>query len=285
MENKIKMIGLDLDGTVFTSNKTITRRTMKVIEEAVKAGVIVLPATGRPLAGIPKQFLSLKGITYALTANGARIVDIATNEVLYKKAMDYKTAGTVISKLNKLNVMCDAFIDGVGYAEEKSFQSFIQTVPEGPVKDYIVSTRRMVEGLYKFLSDRKQEPEKITIHFKQNTDGSLIMFDEVSKALKEVPGILAVSGAPMDLEVTKEGVTKGSGLLALSELLGIQREEVMAIGDSGNDKDMVLKAGLGIAMANASPDLLEAADFVTKSNDEDGVAYAIERFVLGSVKN
>lgn len=285
MKNKIKMIGLDLDGTVFTSKKTITGRTMKAIEDAVKAGVIVLPATGRPLAGIPKQFLSIKGITYALTANGARIINIAANEVLYKNGMDYKTAGMAVSKLNELNVMCDVFIDGVGYAEAESFKSFIQTVPKGPVRDYIISTRRMVDGLFEFLADNQGEPEKITIHFRKNTDGSLIMYDEVTKALKEVPGILVVSGAPLDLEVTKEGVTKGSGLLVLSELLGIKREEIMAIGDSGNDRDMLLKAGLGIAMENSSQDVLEAADFVTKSNEEDGVAYAIERFVLGGLEN
>lgn len=281
MENKIKMIGLDLDGTVFTNDKKITKRTIDAITKAINAGIIVLPATGRPLAGIPSEFLAIQGVSYALTANGARLHDLMTGRVIYNDAMNYETAAEVISILKEFDVMSDAFIDGVGYVERHGFDRYIKRVPEGPLKDYIIATRQMVENLREYILESRKESEKITIHFHKNQDGSLFKFKEVWEALKSVPGILVVSGAPTDLEITKEGVTKGTGLLALGKLLGIKREEIMACGDSGNDRDMLMEAGFGVAMKNSTEDVLEAADFITGSNEEDGVAYAIERFVLG----
>ena len=89
------------------------------------------------------------------------------------------------------------------------------------------------------------------------------------------------SSIPNNLEINARGVTKGRGLLVLAETLGLSRSQVMACGDSGNDLTMIQNAGLGVAMANATPEVLAAADFVTASNNEDGVAKAIERFVLG----
>ena len=122
-----------------------------------------------------------------------------------------------------------------------------------------------------YLRERGEDVEKLTINFAYDEDGHRIDYDAVWEVLKKYPGVNAVSGGMKNIEVTKKGVSKASGLLYLGKKLGIAPEEMMVFGDSGNDLDMIKMAGIGVAMANAEPEVLKAADFVTKSNNENGV--------------
>jgi len=121
------------------------------------------------------------------------------------------------------------------------------------------------------LRERGEDVEKLTINFAYDEDGHRIDYDAVWEVLKKYPDVNAVSGGMKNIEVTKKGVSKASGLLYLGKKLGIAPEEMMVFGDSGNDLDMIKMAGIGVAMANAEPEVLKAADFVTKSNNENGV--------------
>ena len=123
--------------------------------------------------------------------------------------------------------------------------------------------------------------EKITVNFKEK-DGILLWEKEIRERLsKEFPDCAVVKGVPTNLEITDEQATKGNAILKLGELLGISREEIMVCGDSQNDMEMIKAAGLGVAMGNAMPEVKKAADYITLSNEEDGVAAAIEKFVIG----
>ena len=122
--------------------------------------------------------------------------------------------------------------------------------------------------------------EKITVNFKEEK-GVLLWEKEIRERLsEEFPGYAVVKGIPTNLEITVGGATKGNAILHLGELLGIKREEIMVCGDSQNDMEMIKAAGLGVAMGNAAPEVKEAADYITLTNEEDGVAAAIEKFVL-----
>ncbi|MSS63580.1 Cof-type HAD-IIB family hydrolase [Velocimicrobium porci] len=277
---KIKLVGLDLDGTVFDDEKHISKKTIQTIEKAIKQGVIIVPATGRPIIGVPKELLNIDGISYALTANGAAIYNTKTKECIYHDCMEYETCASIIHVLDQYDVMADVFIDGMGYVEKKKQDRNMEYAMPQAVRKYILSTRKTVDCLEQFILDDKRGIEKITVNFKTNTDGSLHCLKEVKQELEKFSGLAVVSGVSTNLEITRQSATKGNGLIVLGNLLGIDKEEIMACGDSGNDREMLKAVGFGVAMENATADVKEVADYITKSNTEDGVAYAIETFVL-----
>lgn len=282
-KREIKMIGLDLDGTVLNNKKEFSLRNKNAIKEAIKRGVVVLPATGRPLAGIPKEFLEMDGIRYALSANGAVIYDIIEEKKLYEDCMDFEMVLSILSKLKDIDIMADVFIEGIGYVEREILAYNIQYAPSEEVREYLLKTRNPVDDLLAFVASKKQPIQKMTINFRTMQDGTLFGKEEVLKVLDSYTQLSVVSGIPTNLEVTKHTATKGNGLVVLGKMLGIEKDNIMACGDSGNDREMLKTVGVGVAMGNATPDVLEVADFVTTSNEEDGVACAIEHFVLKSL--
>ena len=159
-----------------------------------------------------------------------------------------------------------------GRAEIERIEEFY---PNPAMQEYIRNTRNRVESVREKMKEFPGGLDKIQAVFKRIDDR-----DEAMRRLKREPS-LAVTGALFNnIEVNAKGVDKGNGLLKLGEMLGIKREEIMACGDGLNDLAMIQKVGLGVAMANASEEVKEAADYVTAGNEEDGVAKAIEKFVL-----
>lgn len=277
---EIRMIGLDLDGTILNNNKEMSPRCQRAIEEAARKGVIVLPATGRPLIGIPEEILRLEGVRYAVSANGAVVYDLVENKKLHEDCMDLETVLSLLIKLQETETMADVFIDGIGYVEREVFASNLQYAESEQMREYLKKTRIAVDNLPQFVEKRGQTVQKMTVNFRMMEDGSLFGKEEVLKILEPYSQLAVVSGMATNLEITKKTATKGNGLLALGKILGIERENIMACGDSGNDREMLRTVGFGVAMANATADVLEVADYVTVSNEEDGVAYVIEQFVL-----
>lgn len=274
----IKMIGLDLDGTLLNSEKQLTAHTRNVLRAAIERGVTVLPATGRPLTGIPKEILEFPGVRYAVTANGARIVDVAERQVLYEKLVPYETGIKILNICSEYDALLEVYFDGVGYADEKKLQKIREYVPKAPMAYYIESTRRPVGSVRDLFEERKAPTDKVQAIFRTREDCR----NAWKKVEKEVPDIEITGALSNNIEVNAKGVNKGRGLLMLGELLGIQREEIMACGDGSNDIAMLREAGLGVAMENASETVKQAADVITFTNDCDGVAAAVEKYVLGN---
>ena len=269
----IRVVGLDLDGTVFDDQKTISARNRAAITEACRRGVQVLPATGRPLNAVPEEFLSIPGVRYALTSNGARVIDLTTGESVVELLVDKELALTALRELSRFDGSMDVFWRGKAYAEPKNIRlAADRTVPE--LRRYIFDSRVAVDDLPAWLAQQDQGPEKITMFFADPAER------ERCRIAAEALGLTVSSSLPANLEMNGPGVDKGRGLLALAGALGFGPGQVMACGDSGNDTAMLLAAGLGVAMANSTPDILAVADAVTGSNNESGVAQAIEKYVL-----
>lgn len=278
--SNIKLIALDLDGTLFNDKKQLSDRNRQAIERAAKQGVIILPATGRPFAGLQESILSLP-VSYALTANGAAIYRIADKKRVYDACFSWEEALRIIVMLQEYDVMEDCFIDGFGYSEKKKLaDSDSYAMPE-VVRAYIQATRRQVENLPVYIREKQCKIEKITVNFKEK-DGILQWEKEIKERLqKEFPDCSVVKGIPTNQEITRGDADKGTGILKFGELLGIKQEEIMACGDSQNDLAMIKAAGLGVAMGNSTEEVKKAADYITLTNEEDGVAAAIEKFVIG----
>ncbi len=272
----IKMIGLDLDGTLLNSDKVLTEHTKKILRKAIDQGVVVLPATGRPLSGLPKEVLEFPGIRYALTANGARVIDMYEDRVMYENLVPYETAEKLLDIMGKYDTILEVYYDGVGFSGESMLNRVDEFFKSPAMAHYVKSTRRPVPDVRAMFTAGKRPSDKVQAIF-LNDEDKLKAWKEIEET---IPDIEITGALDNNIEVNAAGVSKGKTLVNLGKLLGIKREEIMACGDGANDTDMIREAGLGVAMANAVESVKEAADVMTDSNDEEGVAKAIEKYVL-----
>lgn len=278
---KIRMIGLDLDGTLLREDKTLSTYSKEVIAEAIRRGIIVLVATGRPISGIPKELREFPGMRYVLSANGARIVDQQEKRIISEELLPKETARQVMNVLGKYDCMREIYYDGIGFAEERYVEradEFFRNFNNPTMAAYIKKTRRIVNSIEKKLEEEERALDKV--------QGIFLTIEEKNEAwkmLEQIPGITITGALKNNIEVGLGGVNKGTGLIRLGKMLGVSMEEIMACGDGMNDYDMINEVGFGVVMENGREELKAIADFVTKTNEEDGVAYAIEKYVLNHV--
>jgi hypothetical protein len=271
----IRLIALDLDGTTFNEKKEITPGVRSAIISALEQDVIVMPATGRPESGLPEAFLEIPGVKYALTSNGARIIDIHTKEAVYEDKMPLSQALLVLDYMAKEGYIPDFYIDGEVFVERSAYEQVLKTFDLGGLLPYFLKSRQPVENLREYVMKKGKPVEKINLMIQEQDKKASII-----KGLRRLSSLSISSGLSTNIEVTSPTVNKGSAILGFAAQLGITKSEIMACGDSSNDLDMIKAVGLGVAMKNADKEIKTAASFITKSNEEDGVAYAIQKFVL-----
>jgi Cof subfamily protein (haloacid dehalogenase superfamily) len=264
-----KLVALDMDGTLLNSNKTISKENLKAIQNAKEKGVKVVLATGRPIKGIEKYLSELNLISendYAVAFNGAVVQNTKTGEVLSKTLMTINDVGYLynLSKELHLNIHISTLTSCIT-----------------PKLNEYTQHEADLNGLDIEISDFK--------HIDPNTTIVKVMFIDheslLNNAIKKLPNEIynkytVVRSAPFFLEFINKEVNKGVGVDILAKNLGIKKEEVICMGDAGNDIHMIEYAGLGVAMGNAFPEIKKIANYITKTNEENGVAHAINKFIL-----
>ena len=271
----IRLIGLDLDGTLLTRNKKITERTAEALNRAADRGIGIVPVTGRPLAGLPLELDRIRGIRYAVTSNGACVYDLGRKTILRETGMEPEKAAEVLSAAKDFDPIAEIFAGGYGYHTPDTSRRLEKRFAGTPVMDYIRRSRRSMHSLEEFLDHFRGRIENISLMF-----SDLAERDLTSERLETVSGIRVIRPWPTDLEITHEAAEKGDALMRLAAILGIAAEDVMAMGDGDNDRSLLEQAGLSVAMGNAARHILEIADHVTGDNEHDGVASAVEKYVL-----
>jgi Cof subfamily protein (haloacid dehalogenase superfamily) len=274
----VQLAALDLDGTLLNPEKKISAEDERTIRDARAAGREIVIASGRPYTGLPLQKITQMGIRYAITVNGAAVYTIPEMKCLYQDPMPPEAALAVIDHLEDTEVYCDVFIDGRGYGSRSKRPILDQLPLPEPMIRYKKETRIFVDDLPAAVSAMGRPIQKLTLDFIQK-GGHLLHRRETEQYLSRRTELCVVSGGGGNLEVTGAGTSKGKALKALARRLQIPVSETLACGDSGNDLDLIKTAGIGVAMANADREVLAEADFVTKSNAESGVAYALRRFM------
>lgn len=271
----IRLIALDLDGTLLNSEKKLTDNTIRILEKTAEKGVHIVPSTGRSASGIPDEIINLPFVCYALTLNGAMVVNMRTNKKIHQCVYSREEAVKLWDFIQKYDALPDCAIDGELYMERRTFIK-LPNYTKTPERIALMrQTRKETDNIRGKLLQNNAESAKMNLLF---ADSKKRM--KAKQELLQIPFIEVSSSLPLNLELNRKGGNKGSGLLALADYLGLKREELMACGDSDNDYSMIEAAGLGVVMENASEELKNIADAVTLSNDEDGVAYAIEKWVL-----
>lgn len=276
-DRKIRMVGMDLDGTLFTNDKKITEHTRKILKKTIEQGVVALAATGRPESGLPRELLEVPGISYALTSNGARIIRLPSRQVVYQQLILWDVALQAIHMMQTWeHCVWEVYFDGKVYVEDGEYHFLYHEDMSPALIEYIHKSRIFQKDLLGKIEREHIGLEKIHMVFEETS-----WRDEKLKELQEAFPQLDVSCATtFNMEINSALAGKGNGLLALGKILGISREEIMACGDAENDWDMLKKAGFSVVMENGNEATRKLADFVTRSNEEEGVAWALEQFVL-----
>lgn len=283
MSEKIKLVALDMDGTLFNDKLEITEENQRMIRAAVEAGVHVVISTGRPYVGLPIDDFVKLGIRYAITANGGGIYHLPEKECVFSSCMPPQVIAPIIRYLQTKDIQYDAFINGNRYREPNR-QHLVERMTQFPVatRTFVKNNAIFADDLAAFIEERSLDVEKMTINFYPLADGTYKDRDDVWNYLSSNPQVTALSGGYMNIEYTMSGTTKAMGLRFLADLLDVPMECTMACGDTANDADIMQAAAIGVAMGNAGNEIKAIADFVTKSNNDSGVAYAIEKFVFGA---
>ncbi|XID93108.1 Cof-type HAD-IIB family hydrolase [Paenibacillaceae bacterium WGS1546] len=264
-----RLIAADLDDTLLTDELTVTEATRKALKDAIARGVHFTIATGR-MYDSARQVARQVGLNVPIiTYQGSLIKNLLDEEVLYERSIPVDVAREVYEICLEKGLHLQSYIDDKLYVAEENDK----------IRGYIQLSK----------TPYTVEPDfaRIVAHPKQT---KLLIIDEPAKLDAMMPGLKARFGDQVHLTKSKpnyleflhpEG-TKGHALRFLAAHYGIPIEETIALGDAMNDHEMIAAAGLGVAMANAVPALKEIADYVTLSNNEEGVKHVIEKFVLNA---
>lgn len=273
----IKLIATDLDGTFVDDRKNMIDENIQALAACAERGIQIVPATGRTIIGIPDELKNLPGVRYAITVNGAVVVDLKTEEVISSCLLKAETAVKIMELVRDCedDIMYDAYVGGIGYTRQSFWDNLAHYVPNQGIHDLVRKTRKPVPDNIEYIRENCEYVDKINLFFVKEEARV-----RMRNVLADIPGILVSSSLSNNLEINAAGADKGNALIRLAAHLGIRQEETMAFGDGENDISMIRMAGFGVAMENAEECVKAVADHITVTNNEAGVAAAIRKFVL-----
>ena len=267
----IKIVTIDLDGTLFDKDKVISYQNKLAIAKCHDLGVKIVIATGRPISGVMPVLEEL-GLTtssdYAIIYNGSKIINVGTNEIISASVIKGDVVKELYAESKRLGLDIHAF---------RKNEELI-TPKHNPYTDVESKINHIEDQIYDFnkINDTDEFIKCMIVDSEEN----------INMAMKEVNEKYSreytmVRSSKIFLEFLHRGIEKGSALKSLASYLNVKMDETMAIGDAGNDMTMIQAAGIGVAMNNAFPEVKEIADYITENdNNNSGVAEALNKFVI-----
>jgi len=266
----IKLIAIDVDGTLLNSNRELNQKVIEAIQKAVQCGIKIVLCTGRPTPGISEYIKKLglnKKDDYSITYNGALLKRTDTEEIISQHELSY-------NDFLKLQTAADEAEIHFHLLHNDKIITLNKNISHFTVHESFVSK---IPLLYRELNEIDEKA----------TYSKMMMIDwpeVLEKGIKKLPKALwedytVLRSEPHFLEFLNKKASKGTALKDLADRLNISSESVMAIGDSGNDLDMIEYAGLGVAVGNATEEVKNAAQYITTTNEENGVSEAIKQLL------
>lgn len=261
-----KLLAVDIDGTLLNNNREITDKTKKAIHQAIDSGIIFTISSGRPIQGVEMITRKLEVDIPVITYNGAMVITGTSRKIIYSCTVKEEDALQIERLGNQYNTTIAIWSDNklfVNRADERAVQ-------------------------YSQLSGIEPRVYNDVRELFGKGINKILWYDEIERIngfkneLKEVlsPSVNFHTSQPFFLEFVDVAASKAIALEKLGLHYDIGRDEMIAVGDGFNDLSMIEYAGLGVAMENAPDEVKEAADFITLSNENDGVAHVIEKFIL-----
>ena len=284
---EIRIIALDLDGTLLDSEKRLSEANRDALARAAEKGVLIVPTTGRFFGMMPSAVRDLPFVRYAITINGAQVYDRETDTAIVRDEIPLDMALGVMEVLDRYDVIYDCYRQNWGW---------MTAALQDKAADYATNEHylKMVREFRKPVPELKQhlretaadgDVQKIMLFSRLQVSGSKFQVSGVLGDVKgeieaKFPEIKVTASTWNNLELNIKTAHKGNALKRFAEHLGFTLENCMAFGDGMNDFTMVEAAGLGIAMANAEPEVKRVAKWIAPSNDEDGVAAGLVKWGL-----
>lgn len=283
-----KFVAIDLDGTMLNSYGSITQNTKKVIKEKINNGVEIVIASGRPIDSIKAIAKEIGSENYFIAGNGALIYDIKKDEIIYEKYMSKQKVLQIIKICEDNSISYNLYTEKNIIARSLKYNVLYYHKENLKKEESKKTNINIVENIYEYVKNINEEKFlKITI-----CDDNKTIFDSIIKKIRCIEGIEVLDVSHISRKIIRQGtedieikyyyteislknVDKWDAIKYLIEKLDIKEEEVIAIGDNINDKKMIQKAGLGIVIKGSTPSVVDVADYITDTNDNDGVAKAL----------
>jgi len=267
----------DLDGTLFDSKHALSGDNRAALLALAEKGIVLVAATGRSRSSIPEFFSELKEIKYLITANGARIHLNSTDEIIREQFLQPAALEYIKPFLDDIDVMCEFFWDGVPHVDVKRYNDAAAYGIPRWFSDYFFKSRKPLKDLKTEAFEHAEKIENINFIF-----GNEDVQDRVYLFLRKRTDLYELTSSfSFNYEIGGLGVSKGAAVDFIADLEGLTSEEVITFGDNDNDVTMIEYAGIGVAIANAVPRALAAADLVTEfDNNNSGFASALKQLGL-----
>ena len=264
-----KLVAIDMDGTLLNGERKISPENYEAIQKARENGVKVVLASGRPLVGFKRYLEELNLVSeedYVVAFNGAIVQSSGGNKIISKTTLDLEDYEELYELSKELKVNIHALTENTVISPKDSKYTRLE------------SEINLIHSEIIAVKDVPKDTNILKVMFIDDPK----IIDEVIQKIPETVSskYTVVRSEPFFLEFLHKSVNKGAGVEALAQKLNIKQEEVICIGDAGNDIHMVKYAGLGVAMGNAFPELKRVANFITKTNEQSGVAHVINKFIL-----
>ena len=287
-----KLVAIDLDGTMLNTYGDITENTKKVLKQVMEKNVEVVIASGRAIDSI-KNIASEVGVEkYIVAGNGAIVYDIKNDTNIYEKYLSKSKALNIMKICEENSITYSVYTNKTIIANSLRYNILYYYKENLKKEDNKKTNIKIVENMYEYV--KNMQDEKVMKIFLCDKNKSV--FNSIMKKFKEMDDIEVLDVSHMSKKIIKDGteevpieyfyteisekdVDKWYALEFLIKKLNIDKNEVITIGDNINDKKMIEQAGLGIVMGGSTPKVMEVADYITDTNNNDGVAKALEKFI------
>lgn len=272
-----ELIAFDMDGTLLDSTKRVLPSSTDAIARAIEAGKAVAICSGRCPKMIMRDRHQFPDVRYAICGSGAILYDLEEDGPLYESTLPHKIVTALLEASRGENFIFEVF-RGDGFLYQDGDLPRMKDYHMGIYESLYRETGTPAADLRAFLLDPAHAIQKLNMHFDTK--------EARERVRSRLAGIDAetVDSEHSSLEFSPKGVNKGTGLLALADLLGISHEATIGVGDADNDLPMLRAAGLSVAMGNANDNARALADVVVADNDSGGCAEAIDRFLLAGTR-
>ena len=265
----VKLIAFDFDDTLLDSEKKIPKRNLEAISRAREAGIILVPASGRLIQSQTRYLEEMAISGPVITCNGAQVIDTVTGESLFESDVAYEDVCKVLVLAKEWSLYTQLYRSGeVYYDTYCSYSEYYERTAD--------IRGSAVGDLEAFAEKEKLNSQKILM-----IDTPERVAEVLPILQKELPQLMVMTSRANFIEINNPAANKGAALQAIAERYGFTRDEVMAIGDSGNDRSMLEYAGQSVAVGNAKPEIKALCRYIAPDCEEGGVGIAIDRWALG----
>ena len=268
---EIKLIALDLDGTVLTDSNTLSDRVKRSLERAIHSGIEVVAASGRPYGSMPKNVLGIEGLNYSITSNGAAVHDNSGRRI-HSTLVSENDVISLLKITEEYDLIFEAYVKGLTYTDSRYTSNPLKYGCSEAYVDYVKASHGHIDNMREFIYNHRKELDSIEIictNAKKRAHIRQLVEDSTS-------GFYITSSSENFIEFMDKSATKGNAVNWLCNHLDVSKENTCACGTADNGADMIEQAGFGAAVENASKLCLDCADIIVPSNNNDGVARLIE---------